>query len=157
MNKEELKKEAEEKAKEFSEHPLKEFCKFPLHWTDFDKAKESCYISGYLAGAEPREKRIDELEKEKCELLGIIQGKDTAIQDLQKENAELKESADFWEGHYWILNDVYVEVATKNDNKLIEAKEIIDTFLDFESSCQERGIYISDEMREKANKFLEEE
>ena len=64
MTKEELEKEAEEKAKEFSEHPLKEFCKFPLHWTDFDKAKESCYISGYLAGAESREKRIEELEKE---------------------------------------------------------------------------------------------
>ena len=64
MTKEELEKEAEEKAKEFSEHPLKEFCKFPLHWTNFDKAKESCYISGYLAGAEPREKQTEELKKE---------------------------------------------------------------------------------------------
>lgn len=32
-----------------------------------------------------------ELEKEKCELLGIIQGKDKVIQELKKENAELKE------------------------------------------------------------------
>lgn len=40
---------------------------------------------------EPREKRIEELEKEKCELLGIIQGKDKAIFVLKKENAELKE------------------------------------------------------------------
>jgi predicted nuclease with TOPRIM domain len=29
--------------------------------------------------------RLAELEEEKCELLGIIQGKDKAIQDLQKE------------------------------------------------------------------------
>ena len=33
---------------------------------------------------------IKELEKEKCELLGIIQGKDKVIQELEKENAELK-------------------------------------------------------------------
>ena len=34
-------------------------------------------------------KAITELEKEKCELLGIIQGKDKVIQELEKENAEL--------------------------------------------------------------------
>ena len=38
--------------------------------------------------------RIVELEKEKCELLGIIQGKDKVIQELEKENAELKEKLD---------------------------------------------------------------
>ena len=32
---------------------------------------------------------IKELEKEKCELLGIIQGKDKVIQELEKEIAEL--------------------------------------------------------------------
>lgn len=36
------------------------------------------------------ENRCEALEKEKCELLGIIQGKDTAIQNLQKENRNLK-------------------------------------------------------------------
>ena len=36
-------------------------------------------------------KAIAELEKEKYELLGIIQGKDKVIQELEKENAELKE------------------------------------------------------------------
>ncbi len=35
-------------------------------------------------------KAIAELEKEKCELLGIIQGKDKVIQELEKENANLK-------------------------------------------------------------------
>ena len=39
-------------------------------------------------------KAIAELEKEKCELLGIIQGKDKVIQELEKENAELKEKLD---------------------------------------------------------------
>lgn len=34
-------------------------------------------------------KAIAELEKEKCKLLCIIQGKDKVIQELKKENAEL--------------------------------------------------------------------
>ena len=38
-----------------------------------------------------RDEILKAIEQEKCELLGIIQGKDTAIQDLQKENARLKE------------------------------------------------------------------
>lgn len=37
-----------------------------------------------------KDKRLAELEKEKCELLGLIQGKDKVIQDLQKKNAELE-------------------------------------------------------------------
>lgn len=36
-------------------------------------------------------KKIEELEKEKCELLGIIQGKDEVIQELKKENKRLTE------------------------------------------------------------------
>jgi hypothetical protein len=32
----------------------------------------------------------EELEKEKCELLGIIQGKDKVIADLEEENRQLK-------------------------------------------------------------------
>ena len=73
---------------------------------------------------------------------------------LQKENAELKEELKD-------ANEKVVHLACNQNKdlkyKLTEAKEIIDNFLDFESSCQERGIYISDEIREKANKFLEEE
>lgn len=42
-------------------------------------------------------KAIAELEKEKCELLGIIQGKDKVIQELEKENAELKEKVSYLE------------------------------------------------------------
>jgi len=42
------------------------------------------------------QKDVAELEKEKCELLGIIQGKDKAIQDLQKENAELKRQVEHY-------------------------------------------------------------
>ena len=118
MSKEELKKEAEEYADWF--------------W-GASPSMMKALAEAYIKGAEPREKRIEELEatnkkisnechklvdslekkqkviaeleKEKCELLGIIQGKDEAIKDLewqlqevakdnedyQKENAELKD------------------------------------------------------------------
>lgn len=55
-------------------------------------------------------KKVEQLEQEKCELLGIIQGKDKAIADLKKENAELKE-------------------------RFERAKEIIKDFVDRDDSC----------------------
>jgi hypothetical protein len=70
MTKEELEKEAEEW-----------LCN-NLHF-----ASEEDFIKAMVDIAEPREKRIAELEKEKCELLGIIQGKDKAIKDLEEEYA----------------------------------------------------------------------
>lgn len=59
--------------------------------------------------AQAKEK-IEALEKEKCELLGIIQGKDKEIFVLKKENAELKE-------------------------RFERAKEIIKDFVDRDDSC----------------------
>jgi hypothetical protein len=59
MTKEELKKEAEEYAKKWARNE-----------DNKGKAEWACYYNGYLAGAEPREKRIAELEaqieKMKC-------------------------------------------------------------------------------------------
>lgn len=43
-----------------------------------------------------RKARIKDLEQEKCELLGIIQGKDTAIQDLQKKNKILTKALNLY-------------------------------------------------------------
>ena len=42
------------------------------------------------------------------------------------------------------------------ETKLTEAKEIIDCLLNLESMAQERGMCISDELRNKVNEFLEE-
>ena len=60
--------------------------------------RDYCGVDGYRGdyldevNAEmlKRFNRFAELEKEKCELLGIIQGKDKVIQELEKENAELR-------------------------------------------------------------------
>ena len=74
MTKEELEKEAEE-------------------WlcNNLHSASEEDFIKAMVDIAEPKEKRIAELEKEKCELLGIIQGKDKVIKELQDKLNELLE------------------------------------------------------------------
>lgn len=59
--------------------------------------------------------------------------------DLQEENRSLLESC---EGSTMMYKD------------LCKAKELLNEFLDFESSCMERGIYISDKIRAEAEQFL---
>ena len=78
------------------------------------------------------EKETEELEKEKCELLGIIQGKDKVIQELKKE-----------------LNSMMV---SKNQ-QLTKAKEIIRDLLQVLPKENIEGIY---EITEEAEHFLRE-
>ena len=54
-------------------------------------AKRVCELQSDLAKKKSKNEKITErLEKEKCELLGIIQGKDKVIQELEKEYARKK-------------------------------------------------------------------
>ena len=61
-----VEQKAEEKAKEFCKQPLQELCKFPLNWTDFDVAKEKCYITGFIDGYHKCQKEHEwhDLEKD---------------------------------------------------------------------------------------------
>ena len=54
-------------------------------YIDVKEAVTPCVVRGGERMTE------EELEKEKCELLGIIQGKDKAIADLKKENAAYRD------------------------------------------------------------------
>lgn len=54
---------------------------------------------------------IDALEQEKCELLGIIQGKDKVIQDLKEDNK--------------VMSNNYSKMEQKFYDNLSKAKEII--------------------------------
>jgi sugar-specific transcriptional regulator TrmB len=83
---------------------------------------------------------IKELEKEKCELLGIIQGKDKVIQELKKE-----------------LNSMMV---SKNQ-QLTKAKEIIKKFsefvnneVEFDPEHPQEHTDLWNELCEKAEQFL---
>ena len=87
-------------------------------------------IEAFLAGLKYN-KQIAELEKEKCELLGIIQGKDKVIQELKE------------------LNNMLV---SKNQ-QLIKAKELIKEMLSILPKENIEGIY---EITEEAERFLRE-
>jgi len=86
MTREELEKEAEEKYNErLKQNGIKV------------KYKNETYIDGYLDSAEPREKRIEELEKKlknkcvdtDCPIFSINRQNMKRIADFEKENAEL--------------------------------------------------------------------
>ena len=101
-------------------------------------------IEAYLAGAEfgynkafvEADKNLKaivaDFNKEKCELLGIIQGKDKVIQELKKE-----------------LNSMLV---SKNQ-QLTKAKEIIKEMLSILPKENIEGVY---ETTEEAEQFLKE-
>ena len=113
MTKEELEKEAEEKTAQYmNEHTKKYNCENTKLETDnYNTGREYGYEDGYIAGAWPREKRIAELEK---------------------ENAELKESGSVICDRLSERIDEIVELKNENiglKNQLTKAKEIIKNLL----------------------------
>ena len=106
----------------------------------------------YLAGAESREKQIADLEKENKVLTQNLEDTEIINKALEKENAELKEKVNILD-NCDRLGDMITEAYK---DQLTKAKELLNEFLDFESSCMERGIYISDKIRTEAKQFLNE-
>ena len=89
-------------------------------------------IEAFLAGLEYNNKQIARLEKEKCELLGIIQGKDKVIQELKKE-----------------LNNMLVS----KSQQFTKAKELIEELsssLSVVGECEEEEC----ELLDRAEEFL---
>lgn len=61
-------KEAKERARDFTDN----------------EGRQVAYECGFLDGADRMRAEMQKLEEDKCELLGIIQGKDKAIKELEK-------------------------------------------------------------------------
>lgn len=63
----------------------------------------------------------------------------------------------------WMMQTLYEAIVTKygkeigGSEQLTKAKEIINDFLDFESGAMERGCYIADDIRRRAEDFIKEE
>ena len=90
MTKEQLEKEAEDKAIELEEsqtigiYDNDEDYEYDRGW---NKGEVAGFREGYLAGAEPREKRIKHLEES---LLYVTEKSVRQIAELEKENVKLK-------------------------------------------------------------------
>lgn len=82
--------------------------------------------------------KLARLEKEKCELLGIIQGKDKVIQELKEENTKLKErNAEYADPKsQWISQHIQDVV------QLTKAKEIIKEMLSILPKYDSQGLWL---------------
>ena len=134
MTKEELEKEATD---------------YALEWGDKTDGTYACCRDGYLAGAEPREKRIAELEKE-LEFEKSVNGEFTAIEklrELEKENAEFKRDK---EDLIFIRNQ-NAKCMCEDKEQLTKAKELLEDFICY-ANLADCNLYI----KEQAEQFLKD-
>ena len=146
MNKEELRKEAEEKTAQYmSEHTEKYNCETTKLETDnYNTGREYGYEDGYLAAAEPREMRIEQLEKENIELR-------EKLEDTEKARDYWKGSSFDW--RHKCTSRKPFKAAVKAQKQLSKAKELIEDMYDQIPSSH--SDYYKDVM-ERARQFLKE-
>jgi uncharacterized coiled-coil protein SlyX len=87
MTKEELEKEAE---KWLREYLLCYNCEKKCNRTDSNSYCEEQVLKSYLAGAEPREKRITDLEKENAELKETVTKMNNVITEIFRNLSKAK-------------------------------------------------------------------
>ena len=146
MNREELEKEAEEKTMQYmSEHTEKYNCENTKLETDnYNIGREYGYRDGYLAAAESREKRIEQLEKENAELK-------EKLEDTEKARDYWKNSSFDW--RHKCTSRKPFKAAVKAQKQLSKAKELIEDMYDQIPSSH--SDYYKDVM-ERARQFLKE-
>ena len=116
MNEEKLKKEFEKYLKDSSDY-----------YDPREPLTERKLLQMWLDCAEPREKRIAELEDKLANADYQLEGRDNEIAKLEKENAELKLKLEALEGQ-----TPWKDIKGKSEaiGKLTKAKEIIKDLLD---------------------------
>ena len=146
MNREELEKEAEEKTMQYmSEHTEKYNCETTKLETDnYNISREYGYRDGYLAAAESREKRIEQLEKENAELK-------EKLEDTEKARNYWKNSSFDW--RHKCTSRKPFKAAVKAQKQLSKAKDLIEDMYDQIPSSH--SDYYKDIM-ERARQFLKE-
>ena len=136
MTKEELKNEVEDKGIKYAdslEYTISEFSEEEgYYWSQVEQA----YEKGALDFAEPREKRIEELERklEQTEKdLADYQFNYPTIKELEKENAELKEYNKYLRRkRQGGIQKQYNKVAIikQRDEQLTKAKDLLEELYD---------------------------
>lgn len=146
MNRKELEKEAEEKTMQYmSEHTEKYNCENTKLETDnYNIGREYGYEDGYLAAAESREKQIEQLEKENAELK-------EKLEDTEKARDYWKNSSFDW--RHKCTSRKPFKAAVKAQKQLSKAKELIEDMYDQIPSSH--SDYYKDVM-ERAEQFLKE-
>lgn len=141
-----LEKKAEEKTMQYmSEHTEKYNCENTKLETDnYNIGREYGYRDGYLAAVESREKRIEQLEKENAELK-------EKLEDTEKARDYWKNSSFDW--RHKCTSRKPFKAAVKAQKQLSKAKELIEDMYDQIPSSH--SDYYKDVM-ERARQFLKE-
>ena len=128
-----------------SEHTEKYNCETTKLETDnYNTGREYGYEDGYLAAAEPREKQIEQLEKENAELK-------EKLEDTEKTRDYWKNSSFDW--RHKCTSRKPFKAAVKAQKQLSKAKELIEDMYDQIPSSH--SDYYKDVM-ERARQFLKE-
>ncbi len=101
----------------------------------------------------------ENFQRQRIDCCGLWVSFKDYISKLETENAELVQEK--YNLEYKIENlenkiEHHQEVIDVFKKELAEAKEIINAFLDFEASAMERGCYIADDTRRRAEDFIKE-
>jgi len=128
----------------------------------WDVEGEFDYTRGYLNGAEPREKRIEELEMTVGTLRTFNNEQAICIERLEKENAELKATLTAGSMFNKSLNadnkylteerDKYRNMVFDTKDQLAQAKEIIKDLLEYN-----KDHWLYSDIKKQAEQFLKEE
>jgi len=101
----------------------------------------------------PYQKRIVELERENKLIKSFLYCTERSCNNCGKVNCENFQRQRVDCCGLWVSFKDYLK---KRDEQLTGAKEIINAFLDFEASAMERGCYIADDTRRRAEDFIKE-
>ena len=120
------------------------------------------YTQGYLAGAEPREKRIAELEQklEQTENdLADYQFNYPTIKELQKENAELKSENQKWKDEWQEQVQKATDEGYARTLQTIQLNKTKELLTEFVHHYKAKTIYIENmqDLLEQAEQFLNSE
>ena len=121
-----------------------EATEYALEWGDKTDGTYACCRDGYLAGAEPREKRIAELEKENTELIQeneeMKKGLGCETCQIHLEFAELNQKITALEAQIEKLIDFVL-----SKTECCDVCPITDTCINSEGTCPYAGILANGE------------
>lgn len=144
----------------------KEATEYATEWGDKTDETYACCRDGYLAGAEFREKRIVELEKENADLKERLFKVDNAykkkfeaewrLNDLYQRMREDYANAEKCSREYFILYRTLKDRCIKAEEIIKKFSEFVNNEVEYDSEHSQEHTDLWNELCEQAGQFLKE-